>query len=260
MVRIACIQVGAERDRDTTFEKVENLLKTAASQKATIVCFPELTVDQFFPQYFGEKKYFALAEPFNGPVVHRFQKLAQKYHVGLIPNVYERGEAADTYYDTSPVIDCDGTLLGSQQMMHITEDPTEDEKFYYTPGDRGYNVFSLQELTIGVAICYDRHFPEYMRILTLKGAEIIVVPTATTGLHRAAWEVEARAHAIANGVFVAYANKVGKEGQLHFFGRSLVVTPKGEIIAQASEDKEEVYIPSVKFFYQFLPLVFNLIQ
>lgn len=136
-------------------------------------------------------------------------------------------------------------MLGSQQMMHIAEDPTEDEKFYYTPGDRGYNVFPLEKTTIGIAICYDRHFPEHMRILTLKGAQIIFVPTATTELHRAAWEVEARASAIANGVFVVYANKVNTEGGLTFFGKCMVINPKGELIAQASEDQEEVLVADV---------------
>ena len=129
--------------------------------------------------------------------------------------------------------------------MHITEDPTEDEKFYYTPGDRGYNVFSVAGLKAGVAVCYDRHFPEHMRILTLGGAHVIFVPTATTVLHADAWEVEARASAIAGGVFVAHANKVGKEGNLEFFGKSLVVAPRGDIIAQASEDKEEVLVADI---------------
>lgn len=243
MVYIACIQVGAEPDQDETFTKVENLIKSAASQGASIACLPELTVDQFFPQYFGEKRFFGLAEPLDGPVVQKFQELAQKYQIAVIPNMYERGEI-NTYYNTSPVIDCNGKVLGSQQMMHIAEDPTEDEKFYYTPGE-GYSVFSLQGLTIGIAICYDRHFPEHMRIVTLKGADIIFVPTATTGLHRTAWEVEARATAIANGVFVAYANKVETEGRLHFFGRSLIVNPKGIITAQASEDKEEVLVADI---------------
>ena len=244
MTRIACIQVGAEPVRNATLEKVEKLLKAAASQKAAIACLPELTVNQFFPQYTGQKNFFGLAEPLTGPLVQKFQNLARKYNIAVIPNVYERG-GPDTYYDTSPVIDNSGTLVGSQQMMHIAEDPTEDEKFYYTPGDRGYAVFSVGGLKIGIAICYDRHFPEHMRILTLKGAEIIFVPTATTALHRDAWEVEARATAVTNNVFVAHANKVGKEGNLSFFGKSLVVNPRGKIIAQASETHEEVLTADV---------------
>ncbi len=245
MVWIACIQVRAESVRDATFTKIEPLLKGAASKGVEVACFPELTVDQFFPQYFAQKKFFDLAEPLHGPVVRRFQKLAQKFKIALIPNMYEQGEIPGTHYDTSLVIAASGTVLGSQQMMHIAEDPTEDEKFYYTPGDRGYNVFSLKKTTIGIAICYDRHFPEHMRILTLKGAQIIFVPTATTELHRAAWEVEARTSAIANGVFVVYANKVKTEGELTFFGKSMIINPKGELIAQASEDQEEVLVADV---------------
>lgn len=245
MIRIACVQIGAEQDRNKTLEKVEKLLASAASKGAEIACLPELTLDQFFPQYFGEKKFFELAEPLDGKTVQIFQEFAKKYHIAVIPNIYERAGDPPNYYDTSPVIDADGNLLGSQRMMHIAEDPTEDEKFYYKPGDRGYNIFQLGGLKLGIAICYDRHFPEQMRILTLKGADIIFVPTATTDLHRDAWEVEARATAIMNGIFVAHANKMGKEGNLKFFGRSIIVGPKGKLIAQASEDQEEVLIADI---------------
>ncbi|MGD2248546.1 MAG: nitrilase-related carbon-nitrogen hydrolase [Candidatus Methanofastidiosia archaeon] len=242
-MRIACIQVGAEPHRDKTFAKVEDLIQTASEKRADIACLPELTIDQFFPQWVGEEKFFALAEPLNGPIVQKFQKIAKQYSIALIPNVYEKG-GPDTYYDTSPVIDAHGKLLGSQHMIHIAEDPTEDEKFYYTPGQK-YNTFSVAGITIGIAICYDRHFPEHMRILTLKGAQIIFVPTATTGLHRKAWYTEAQASAIVNNVFVAHANKVGTEGALTFFGKSIIVNPTGEIIAEASEDKEEVVVADI---------------
>jgi N-carbamoylputrescine amidase len=245
MVHIACIQVGARLNREETFENLESLLEEASAQGARIACLPELTVDQFFPQYYHEEKYFDLAEPLNGPLVKRFQELAKTYNIALIPNLYEKGDQSDTYYDTSPVIDASGNLLGSQCMMHIAEDPTEDEKFYYTPGDRGYTVFSLETLKIGITICYDRHFPEQIRILTLKGADIVFVPTATTGLHREAWEVEAQANAIVNGIFIAHANKIGKEGALDFFGKSLIVNPKGTVIAEASETGEEVLVADI---------------
>lgn len=245
MVQIACIQLGAEPGREETFKKLDPLLEEAATRGARIACLPELTVDQFFPQYYHEKEYFDLAEPLDGPIVQRFQELAKANDIALIPNIYEKGDRPHVYYDTSPVIDASGHLLGSQRMMHIAEDPTEDEKFYYTPGDRGYSVFSLEDLKFGIAICYDRHFPEHMRILTLKGADTVFVPTATTGLHSKAWEVEARANAIFNGIFIAQANKVGREGASDFFGRSIVVNPKGTIIAEASEIQEEVLLTEI---------------
>ena len=245
MIRIACIQMKAEAEREESFKKLEYLLKKAAKQNVRIACFPELTVDQFFPQYYHEEKYFSLSEPIDGSLIQHFQELAKTYNMALIPNFYERGKNPHTYYDTSPIIDARGHLLGSQRMMHIAEDPTEDEKFYYTPGDTGYNVFSLEDLTIGIAICYDRHFPEHIRILTLKGVDIIFVPTATTGLHRQTWEVEAQASAIVNGIFIAHANKVGVEGKLEFFGNSIVVNPQGDIIAEASETEEEVILADI---------------
>jgi N-carbamoylputrescine amidase len=236
--------MGAESTREKTFQKVERLLDHAVSQSAVMACLPELTIDQFFPQYFGEEKFFDLAEPLDGPIIQRFQELARKYRIALIPNIYERGTAPHRYYDTSPVIDADGTVLGSQQMMHIAEDPTENEKFYYTPGDRGYHVFSVAGVNVGIAICYDRHFPEHVRILTLKGAEVICVPTATTGLHRSAWKIEAQANATVNGVFVLHTNKAGQEGASEFFGSSLVVDPRGNIIAEAPE-KEAVLVADI---------------
>ena len=244
-VRIACIQVGAGRDRNANLKKAEGLLAKAASGGARIACFPELTLQQFFPQYFGEEKFFKLAEPLAGKTVRAFREMAARYRIGVIPNIYERGESPGRRYDTSPVIDARGKLLGSQQMMHIARDPTEDEKFYYRPGERGFNVFSLEGLRIGVAICYDRHFPEHMRILALKGAQVIFVPAAATGLHRDAWEVEARASAVANGVFLAQVNKVGREGNLEFFGSSLIVGPRGEVTARASGEREEVLMGDI---------------
>ncbi|MBU7031458.1 MAG: hypothetical protein HXS53_02900 [Theionarchaea archaeon] len=245
MVQIACIQLRAEPKREETFQKLDALLEEAATRGARIACLPELTVQQFFPQYYHDKKYFDLAEPLDGPTVQRFQELAETHDIALIPNIYEKGDNPHAYYDTSPLIDASGHVVGSQRMMHIAEDPTEDEKFYYTPGDRGYAVFSLEGLNIGIAICYDRHFPEHLRILTLKGADIVFVPTATTGLHRDAWEVEAQANAIVNGIFIAHANKVGKEDACLFFGKSIVVNPKGAIIAKASETKEEVLLAEI---------------
>jgi len=245
MVQIACIQLRAEPKREETFKKLDPLLEEAASRGARIACLPELTVDQFFPQYYHEEKYFDLAELLDGPIVQKFQELAETHDIGLIPNIYEKGDHSHAYYDTSPVIDASGHLIGSQRMMHIAEDPTEDEKFYYTPGDRGYSVFSLEDLKFGIAICYDRHFPEHMRILTLKGADIIFVPTATTGLHREVWRVEARANAIANGIFIAHANKVGREGSSVFFGKSIVVNPRGAIIAEASETEEGLLLAEI---------------
>jgi N-carbamoylputrescine amidase len=158
-------------------------------------------------------------------------------------NVFERA-APGRYFDCSPVFDQDGSYLGKQRMTHILEGPGYNERYYYWEGDSGYPVFDVGAsrtgpVRIGLAICYDRHFPEVMRALTLGGAEVIVVPTATAKLEaqfRAVWEVEMQAAAVANGVFVAVANRAGVDDTLSFFGRSFAVDPYGRVLARAPED------------------------
>ncbi len=239
---IAISQFKAEEDREKNIKKAESFIKEAASKGAELVIFPEMSFDLFFPQHRADKRFFDLAEPVPGPLVDRFCDIAKKNSTAVVFNMFESGRAGE-YYDCSPVIDKNGNYLGKSRMMHIAELPDYNEKYYYWEGDSGYPVFDLDGFRIGIAICYDRHFPEQMRTLTLKGADLIVVPTATSLTElKNIWEVEMQAAAVANQIYIAVSNRVGKEVNLKFFGKSFTVNPMGDVIALASENKEEVLL------------------
>jgi beta-ureidopropionase len=228
--------VGPEREENVI--RALRMMEDAAQAGAQLIVFPEMSVDPFFPQYRAEKRFFDWGMPVPGPLTDRFQEQAVILGLATVINVFERA-APGRYYDCSPVFDANGTYLGKQRMTHILEGPGYNERYYYWEGDSGYPVFDLGPARLGVAICYDRHFPEAVRALALGGAELIVVPTATASLEaqfRAVWEIEMQAAAIANGVFVAVANRAGVDDTLTFFGRSFAVDPYGRVLARAPED------------------------
>jgi N-carbamoylputrescine amidase len=215
------------------------MMDDAARGGANLIVFPEMSVDPFFPQYRAQKRFFDLGEPVPGPLADRFQAHAGTLGLATVINVFEWA-APGRYYDCSPVFDRHGAYLGKQRMTHILEGPGYNERYYYWQGDSGYPVFDLGPARIGVAICYDRHYPEVMRALTLGGADLIVVPTATASLEAefpAVWEVEMQAAAVANGVFVAVVNRAGIDDTLRFFGGSFAVDPYGRVVARAPEDE-----------------------
>jgi beta-ureidopropionase len=237
-LRIALAQVAIGPEREENVARALRMMADAAAAEAQLIVFPEMSVDPFFPQYRAEKRYFDWGVPVPGPLADRFQEQATLLGLAAVINVFERA-APGRYYDCSPVFDIDGSYLGKQRMTHILEGPGYNERYYYWPGDSGYPVFDLGPARIGVAICYDRHFPEGMRALALGGAEVIVVPTATASLEaqfRAVWEVEMQAAAVANGVFVAVANRAGVDDTLTFFGHSFAVDPYGLVLARAPKD------------------------
>jgi len=242
-VRIALAQVAVGPDRGDNVRKALRLMADAAEGGAQLIVFPEMSVDPFFPQYRTDKRFFEWGTPVPEPLTDRFQEQAAILGLATVINVFERA-APGRYFDCSPVFDQDGSYLGKQRMTHILEGPGYNERYYYWEGDSGYPVFDVGTsrtgpVRIGVAICYDRHFPEVIRALTLGGAEVIVVPTATAKLEaqfRAVWEVEMQAAAVANGVFVAVANRAGVDDTLSFFGRSFAVDPYGRVLARAPED------------------------
>ncbi|MFC1514132.1 carbon-nitrogen hydrolase family protein [candidate division KSB1 bacterium] len=245
MIKIALAQVSAKQDIDENVEKGIQCLEDASENEASIVVFPEMSFSPFFPQYHADAKYFDWAEPIPGPLVNRFQEACAEYSVAAVFNMYEKGIPGQ-YFDCSPVIDENGAYLGKSQMMHIAELPNYNEKYFYWEGKTDYPVFEAGGIKFGIAICYDRHYPEQMRILTMKGAEVILVPTATSLSElKNIWEVEMQAASVANQVFIAVANHVGVDDNIHFFGRSFVTNPQGDVLAMASDDKEELLVVEI---------------
>jgi N-carbamoylputrescine amidase len=232
-MRIALIQQHATRDRADNLRRGLAALEQAARQGAELAVFPELGFEWFYPQEPAGADRDALAEPLDGPTVRAVQDAARRLGLVVVMNFYERAGARR--YDCSPVIDADGALLGITRMMHITEYACFHEQGYYDPGDTGAPVYSTRAGRIGVAICYDRHFPEYLRALALGGADLVVVPQAGAvgewpeGLY----EAEMQVAAFQNGFFAALCNRVGRESCLDFAGESFVCAPDGRIVARA---------------------------
>jgi len=241
-LRIALVQQRAGSDRDDNRRRGVAAVEHAAADGARIVAFAELAFEPFYPQTPARGNVLALAEPVPGPTTEMFAAVARRLGVVIVLNVYER--AGELAFDTSPVIDADGRLLGVSRMVHITDYSCFHERGYYAPGDCGAPVYETAYGRIGVAICYDRHYPEYMRALALGGAEIVVVPQAGAagewpdGLY----EAEMRVAAFHNGYFVALANRVGEEVRLTFAGESFVCDPAGRVIARAGAGTEEVLV------------------
>ena len=239
-MRIALVQQKATEDLEANRRKGLEAFRDAAENGADVVCFAELAFEPFYPQRHATPGALAKAEPIPGPTTETFSALAKELGVVLVLNLFER--AGDKTFDTSPVIDADGTLLGVTRMVHITDYEGFHEAGYYAPGDKGAPVYETSAGRIGVAICYDRHFPEYMRALALAGAEVIVVPQAGSvgewpdGLY----EAELRVAAFQNGVFTALCNRVGAEERLTFSGESFVCSPSGEVIARAGTGTVEI--------------------
>jgi N-carbamoylputrescine amidase len=221
-------------------------LETAARGGASLVAFAELAFERFHPQRPAPPEPWRLAETIPGPLTDRFAQKARELGVVVVLNLYERD--GERTYDCSPVIDADGTLLGRTRMIHITDYPCFHEQGYYTPGDTGAPVYHTAAGALGVAICYDRHYPEYMRALALGGADLVVVPQAGSldewpdGLY----EGEMRVAAFQNGYFVALCNRVGQEDCLTFAGESFVCAPDGAIVARAARLSDAILYADVE--------------
>jgi beta-ureidopropionase len=245
MTRIALIQQRATADKRANVERGLRAAETAAANGAKVVCFAELAFEPFYPQCRAQPGHERFAEPVPGPTTDRFASLARQLGIVVVLNLFERD--GDRCYDTSPVIDADGTLLGRTRMVHITDYPGFHEQDYYSPGDTGAPVYRTRFGRVGVAICYDRHFPEYMRALALGGAELVLVPQAGTvgewpdGL----FEAEMRVAAFQNGYYVGLCNRVGLDGTLHFAGESFVCTPEGIVLARAPQGEQHVLVADV---------------
>ena len=235
-----------DRLKQFMIDKHVSLIEQAAAGGVRVLCLQEL----FYGPYFcaeQDARWYSMAERIpDGPTVRLMQDLAKLHNMVLIVPVYEE-EMAGVFYNTAAVLDSDGSYLGKYRKTHIPHlAPGFWEKFYFKPGNSGYPVFTTSVGTIGVYICYDRHFPEGARALGLNGAEIVFNPSATVaGLSEYLWELEQPAHAVANGYFVGAINRVGNEQPWNigeFFGKSYFCNPKGEILAQGSRDHDEVIV------------------
>jgi len=254
VIRCALIQAANVAAADRPLEEVkqamidkhEQYIADAAQRGSQITCLQEI----FYGPYFcaeQQTRWYDLTEQIpDGPTIKRMQELARKHHMALIVPIYEV-EQEGLYYNTAAVIDRTGTYLGKYRKNHIPHvAPGFWEKFYFRPGNLGYPTFDLGFARIGVYICYDRHFPEGARALGLNGAEIVFNPSATVaGLSEYLWKLEQPAHAVANGYFIGAINRVGTEAPWNigqFYGSSYFCDPRGQIIAQASRENDEVLV------------------
>ena len=254
LVQMAC-GTGSQENLDSAIGKVEE----AARRGATVVCLPELFCSQYFCQT-EDTALFDLAESIPGPSTEALSKVAGQLNVVIVVPVFER-RTAGMYHNSVVVIDSDGSMAGLYRKMHIPDDPAYYEKFYFTPGDKGFQAIRTSAGTIGTLICWDQWYPEAARLTTLRGAGMLFYPTAI-GWHpsekaregesqRSAWQTIQRSHAIANGVFVAAVNRVGHEQPdtggdgIEFWGSSFVCDQFGVVLAEASIDKEEILLAEV---------------
>ena len=257
-VKLGLLQHACSASPAGNLKKTLALAEKAAKQGAKIICTQELFRSQYFCQN-EDHANFALAESIPGPSTAAFQKLARKHEVVIIASLFEK-RASGLYHNTAVIIDADGSLLGVYRKMHIPDDPLFYEKFYFTPGDTGFRAWQTRYGRIGVLICWDQWYPEGARLTALQGAEILFYPTAI-GWHpgekaeygtnqHGAWETIQRAHAVANGCFVAAVNRVGLETPiggdgLEFWGQSFVAGTSGQILAKASVDREEILLVDI---------------
>ncbi len=252
-IKVGLVQMSCTKDREVNIKKAIRSVEELAKQGANIVCLQEL----FSSLYFCETENhdsFALAEQIPGKTTEMFGNLAKENGVVIVSSLFER-QMAGVYYNTTAVLDADGKYLGKYRKMHIPDDPGYYEKFYFTPGDLGYQVFETKFGKIGVLICWDQWYPEASRLTALKGADIIFYPTAigwassqdeTTNKEQYyAWQTIQRSHAIANGVHTVSVNRTGKEGEMQFWGGSFVCNPFGTILYEASHFEEENIIVEI---------------
>jgi len=258
-MKIALIQSLASDSCEANLENFIQKIRQAASAGAKIICSQELFLSKYFCVN-QESENFDLAEKIPGITTYVLCELAKELGVVLVASLFEnRGN--EVYHNTSIVIDADGQYLGMYRKMHIPQDPSFEEKFYFTQGDLGYKTFDTKFGKVGVLICWDQWYPEAARLTALSGAQIIFYPTAIGVLESEtkedfekfhnAWQTVQRGHAVANGVFVAAVNRIGTEGQgdkkITFWGNSFVANPYGQVIAQASQCSEEILFCDVDF-------------
>ncbi len=257
-VVIGLIQSRCSADPAENFSRSLRSVSEAAEKGAQIICLPELFRSQYFCQSENHDN-FKLAETIPGPSTNALRRVARRGRAVIVASLFEKRRAG-VYHNTAVIIDADGEVLGIYRKMHIPEDPLYHEKFYFTPGDLGFRAWKTRYARIGVCVCWDQWYPEAARLTALRGAEILFYPTAI-GWHpsekaehgvnqHSAWETIQRSHAVANGCFVAVANRTGLETPvggdgIEFWGQSFVAGTSGQILSKASVDLEEILLTPV---------------
>ena len=254
--KVAAIQMKiSSSSKEENIAHASDLLDKCSGTRARVMCLPEL----FSTPYFAVAdtvETFELAETIPGPTTDTLARMAKKLNTYIAGSIFERDELEHLHYNCAFLIDPEGALVGKYRKMHIPfvhyKDLYLNEKYYFRPGDLGFPVFPVDKLKVGMLICYDRSFPEAWRCLALKGAELVMVPTASSGLRRETWEVGLRAKAVENHLFVIGCNRVGEENfypgtPLSFYGNSLIAGPQGNILAQAGSDDEEIVSAELNF-------------
>ena len=243
-MRIALVQSSYVPDMETNLSNALLSMEEAITKGTDVICFPELQLSPFFPQY-PDCDMSRYAIPINHAFIKKIRDKCLDLGLVAVPNFYlQEGEKR---FDASPVINSNGKILGVSKMVHIGQLPQFYEKDYYTPSDSGFHVYNTSVGKIGIVICFDRHFPESIRTCSLKGAQLIIIPTANTKaepLDMFEWEL--RVQAYQNGVFIAMCNRVGIEGDMHFCGESIVVNPDGDVITKA-DDTEQILFADLNF-------------
>ena len=245
-MKIALAQQRADADRNANLTRALAAMDAAKRAGAQLIVFPELAIERFFPQRSRDEKAHGLAESIPGPLSRAIAERARAHSLVTVFNMYE-SDGTGRYFDSSPVFDADGTLLGVTRMVHITDYTGFHERAYYHPGDRGAPVYPTRVGRIGVCICYDRHFPEYVRALGVAGAQLVVIPQAGTlgEWPEGMYEAEVRTAALQNGYFTALCNRVGVEDRLTFSGESFVVDPEGQVLARGKALEEDLVIAEI---------------
>ncbi len=254
-VKIGTVQMTCTKEPKENLQKAIAKIREAASNGAQIVCLQELFTSLYFCDV-EDYENFKLAEAIPGPSTDSLSALAKELGVVIIASLFEK-RTQGIYHNTTAVLDADGTYLGKYRKMHIPDDPSYYEKFYFTPGDLGYKVFKTKFATLGVLICWDQWYPEASRITALMGAEILFYPTAigwatsqdddTNTEQYNAWQTIQRSHSVANGLHVVSVNRVGfeQDGAMKFWGGSFITNPFGSILYKASHENEEVHVQEV---------------
>jgi N-carbamoylputrescine amidase len=248
-MKMALIQQHASKDLEDNLRRGVAAFHRAAREGAEFIAYAELAFLPFLPQVPSRKQpdFRSFAQPVPGPLTEEFAALAKQHSIVVVLNLFEKD--GDRTYDSSPVIDADGKTLGVTRMIHIMEGQGFHERGYYAPGDNPRFVYETKAGRVGVAICYDRHFPEYMRGLGLLAAQVVVVPQAgiLNEWGDGVYEGELQIASLQNGYFAALVNRVGVENALHFSGESFVTDPSGKVIARAPRDEDHILYANCDF-------------